>query len=87
MNDLANIPVHPAQELDCSGMPRTNMLWGMTLRQHYAGLAMQGLLASMTPDAGRELVARARAAKLKPEQMHAKDSVAFADALLDELAK
>lgn len=44
---------------------------GMTLREWYAGLALQGLLAS--PD---------RAASIKG---YARDAVAFADALIAEL--
>lgn len=43
---------------------------GMTLRQHFAGLAMQGLIAHETSCAST-----------------AADAVAYADALLQELAK
>lgn len=46
---------------------------GMTLRQHYAGLAMQGLLADPETTAGADLVAKV--------------SVQYADALLAELEK
>lgn len=46
---------------------------GMTLRQHYAGLAMQGMLADHTLSASCEDFAR--------------EAVEFADALIAELEK
>jgi hypothetical protein len=49
----------------------------MTLREHYAGLAMQGLLAC--PD-GQGFPSMAEAAKFYAER-----SVAYADALIAEL--
>lgn len=39
-------PIYPFQELDASGMPRTALYTGMTLRQWYAGMALQGLLSN-----------------------------------------
>jgi hypothetical protein len=51
----------------------------MTLREHYAGLAMQGFLAC--PD-GLGFASAAEAAK-----HYAAQSVAYADALLAELEK
>lgn len=35
--------VHPVQEFDADGSPATLTL-GMTLHQHYAAMAMQGLI-------------------------------------------
>ena len=51
---------------------RDDALKGMTLRQRYAGMAMQGLLLS---DAGREA------------QYLAENAVEFADALIAELSR
>lgn len=38
-------PAFPSQELDGQGCPRTELHPGMTLRQWYAGMAMQGFLS------------------------------------------
>lgn len=43
-------PIYPFQELDASGMPRTALYTGMSLRQWYAGMAMQGLLSNPNRD-------------------------------------
>lgn len=43
-------PVFPCQELDGQGSPRMGMEFGMTLRDHFAGLAMARLIeCSSTP--------------------------------------
>ena len=58
---------------------------GMTLRQHYAGLAMQAVVSN-------ERIARvaspiAKGENLSVEDMFAKMAVAYADALITELEK
>lgn len=49
-------------------------LHGLTIREHFAGLAMQGLLAKPGDD-------------YYPEEAIARKSVKYADALISELAK
>lgn len=41
----ADKPVYPYQPLDGSGMPKFEAHSGISLLEHYAGLAMQGLIA------------------------------------------
>lgn len=71
--NLANSPAFPIQNAQYpdayGGHP------GMTLRQHYAGLAMQGIMAAEGEDTVYSL------------EMVAVRSVALADALLEELEK
>jgi hypothetical protein len=62
----------PSQELDAMGMPRAAMNYGLSKRELFAAMAMQGILSS-TPDAMYAPTAT--------------DAVAHADALLKELAK
>lgn len=72
MSTLANQPVYPPMNLDSGDT-------GLTLRQHYAGLAMQSLLASLDFAGGEfqdEDIPRAAALALKA-----------ADALIIELEK
>lgn len=79
MSNLANQPAFPGGEsyvqydlggnrTECAKAPLHK---GMTLRQHYAGLAMQ----SIRPDCYSEI------------SDHAKHAVALADALIAELKK
>lgn len=68
------MPIHPFQELDASGMPRHQMFGGMTLRQYYAGLAMQAIIANpKATELGRAILCQG--------------AVEFADALLAELER
>lgn len=67
-------PAHPTQALDGSGMPRSEHCPGLTKRELFAAMAMQGVCGSevymdMTPAA------------------LAKEAVLIADTLLKELAK
>ena len=55
------------------------MEFGITLRQHYAGLAMQGLLAHG--------VQRKETGEAAYAEWYAKTSVHIADALIAELSK
>lgn len=63
--------VFPTQQTAISRIPDSR---GMTLRQHFAGLALQGLL-SCDPQDRLAFVATAR------------EAVKYADALIDELDK
>lgn len=42
---------YPAQELDMQGAPRMGMQWGLTKRELFAAMAMQGLLSSPSTSA------------------------------------
>ncbi len=66
MNDRPAFPTNESSEL--------NLTPGMTLREYYAGLAMQGLLA-------------VPAHQQNSASMYARDAVRCADALIAELAK
>lgn len=70
----ANQPAFPLAwtEINAHGVEFPMIEGGMTLREYYAGLAMQGLLAG-EPDLRYSLAAQ--------------QSVAHADALIAELAK
>ena len=69
MSDLANTHVYPVATID--GYTQT----GITLRQHYAGIALQGILANRVYDPPR---------RNKLDKM-AEDAVAAADALIAAL--
>lgn len=71
---LAHKPIHPYQMSTFGG----GMLHGpgLTLREHFAGLAMQGMLASQGN--GGEY--------FRPEVI-VKEAVEFSDALIAELSK
>lgn len=74
MSDLSKQAFpRPAAFSPFSGGERSTEVEGMTLREYYAGLAMQGLLACIT-DGCDPSVAAVRA-------------VGYADALIDELSK
>jgi hypothetical protein len=74
-----SVRTYPESRADQQAFPSGNMehggYEGMTLREWYAGLAMQGLLASFKHD--------------RPENIErwARDSVRIADALIAELTK
>ena len=70
----ADMPVHPTQSLDRQGLPEYPMAWGLTKREYFAAMAMQGLLASDT----NFNFGTSDAARLALDQ---------ADALLKELGK
>ena len=48
MNDRANEPAYPAHELlqDRDGNYTMQATGGLTIREHFAGLAMQGIVAA-----------------------------------------
>lgn len=71
---IANRPIHPMVTAQVPGQ-RTLVREGMTLRQHYAGLVLQGFVVN-----DRVVVS------LKPEELAA-CAVAAADALIAELEK
>lgn len=73
--DLGAQPINPGQALGADGRPCQEAHYGMTLRQHYAGLAMQSL-ATLYPQGGVFM-----------EDHMATGAVKIADALLAELAK
>jgi len=73
---LGAMPVGAFQPLGQGGLPNAEVQPGITLRQHFAGLAMQGLLASCTK--GLVSTFAEETAEL---------AVTAADALLTELAK
>ena len=50
MSNEANMPIYPAQEIGPSGSPSHQMLYGLTKREYFAGLAMQGLLSGIPAD-------------------------------------
>lgn len=83
MSSIANNPIHPVHTIyqDCgidgnSGPHFTESIQhGMTLRQHYAGLMMQGFIASNTLDFGMGFTYKQAAAR----------SIKAADALIAEL--
>lgn len=62
----------PFQESDASGQPRTGPEWGLTKREYFAAMAMQGLAADHEMNELDDI---------------AKDAVTLADMLLKELAK
>lgn len=68
----ANEPAYPIPASDLSGSYEAAP--GLTIREHFAGLAMQGLLASPSYD-GQQFTTIAH------------DAVEAADALIAELAK
>ena len=68
-------PAYPNQPLDGSGMPRAEHAPGLTKRELFAAMAMQGLCANETWELNHV-----------PKQT-ASDAVEYADALLKELAK
>jgi hypothetical protein len=72
-----NESAYPAQELDGGGMPRTAAQWGLTKRELFAAMAMQGWCAS---DGNSGAV-------YKSFEDLAEASVKAADALLAELAE
>lgn len=71
----AESPIYPYQPLDASGMPKFEAHSGMTLLEHYTGLAMQGLLANSNLKADTSFTDLAR------------NSVASARALIAEMEK
>jgi len=76
--------VYPSTEIetiDCGVMDMTQKLYhkGMSLREHYAGVAMQGIIAS-TQGIGLEI-------NDKHIETIAKKSVMYADELLKALLK
>jgi hypothetical protein len=77
-NYLRHRPVHPIVRGDRSRLDESP---GITLRQHYAGLALQGLLAA--PD----ITTRGARTVDEEYQMIADLAVKFADALLQSLSK
>ncbi len=48
-------PAFPSQPLDANGYPDPPSK-GMSLRDWFAGMAMQGLVASLTPDQRTEVI-------------------------------
>ena len=50
MSEQANMPFYPAQEIGPIGMPNHEMLYGLTKREYFAGLAMQGLSTATSED-------------------------------------
>ena len=67
----ADMPVHPTQPLDRQGLPEYPMEWGLTKREYFAAMAMQGLCTHSGD-------------YHTPENL-ASDAVMYADALLKEL--
>jgi hypothetical protein len=72
MIDLSHKSIFPIPADEKSGWPAA---YGLTLRQHYAGLAMQGIVSAEGQDVFYDL------------EMVATRSVAIADALIAELEK
>ena len=69
-------PVYPGQPLEASGEPIAEYYYGITKRELFAAMAMQGMIASESESEGL----------YRPETA-ATRAVKFADALLKELAK
>ncbi len=82
MSKLANEPAFPTMEEQDRNMITTP---GMTLRQYYAGQAMQGLLSDV--EAQRWLQTDPRFTGQNFAQVLAINSVEFSDALISELSK
>ena len=74
----ANDPAFPVLAEDCQRVNESAMHPGLTLREYYAGLAMQGLLASRSNHADVWRIDRSDIAMV---------SRVMADTLLAELAK
>jgi len=43
-------PAYPCQQLDRQGMPTMQIEFGLTIRDHFAGLAMQAIIALDLPN-------------------------------------
>lgn len=71
----ANTSAFPCQELNGQGSPITSMEFGLTKRELFAAMAMQGICANSIPGSHHQ------------PQNTARDAIAQADALLAELAK
>lgn len=83
-----NEPAYPSQPLNASGMPTHEAETGISLREHFAGLAMQGLCAALADDTARQMaVENALDSGRTAKQQIAFAAVEYADALLAELAK
>lgn len=74
MTEYANKPVHPHAVVTETVRPVQHA--GVTLREHFAGLAMLGLLASESEDHG-----------FYPPQKLADAAAERADALIERLAR
>jgi hypothetical protein len=55
---------------------------GMTMRQYYAGLAMQGILASLTPDRISLMAELAKSVNMTLAQAIASQAIDVTDALI-----
>lgn len=78
MNE-AHEPAYPSQRLDACGMPREDISYGLTKRELFAAMAMQGLLSGDNMIAGNP-----NESYISANSRHA---VMLADRLLAELAK
>ena len=76
MSTNPNQSCYPCQELDGQGNPREAMSYGLTKREYFAAMSMQGMLAN--PDLATETF---------KEKLIAAWSVDCADALIAELNK
>lgn len=65
----------PCQERDGQGNPTMGMEFGMTLRDWFAGMAMQGMLGGMGFDAPLSH-------KASPAPVYAETAYEFADAMI-----
>ena len=75
----SNLPIYPAPSSENTGSPYYNVIphTGLTKREHFAGLAMQGLLNSGFGSGGMD----------GWEQRLSRKAATIADALLKELDK
>lgn len=80
MNAPENPPAFPSQPLGQDGLPSNDLSPGMTLRDHFAGQALPGVLQVCIEDLPRF------EGETMP-QMFARKSFEIADAMLAERAK
>jgi len=66
----------------CEGVAQPHSNPGMTLRQWYAGLAMQGIVSTMTPEKTELLAQLAKNAKTDVSNVVAYQALDVADALI-----
>ena len=81
----ANEPAHP---FTCQG-PTTGpeFYYGLSKREHIAALALQGILASLSPEMILAMGEQADARGQTPTEVNAVMALQHADALLAELEK
>lgn len=80
-----NEPAFPSQPLDATGAPCGAPQLGLTIRQHYAGLALQGLLAQSHASFRDILQKEMGKKKCTSHSIFAREAVMMADALLEAL--